>query len=309
MDNFNSHPLYRKHDLDSAMASLWNFYRQKFLPLFLIAFVASLISQFAILLIDFSKIQTMAGPDEMISYLRSKIIPLAGIMTTSLLFNVILSYYVLNKPLCNSVTVLNSIWKSLKHFIPYLIIVIIFSFAGSFVLVLGLMALIIGVFFALLYLLMISFFILPVMMSEGINIGHVISKTIRLSHKNFWPNMGWSAVLILIYLVASFIISGLIMIPFTGSFFKTLLYPQDAGSIMNVVTNPVMLILSSVANALLLPLFPIFGFILYFNGRAREEEAEIAMQNEETGNQVRVEDLYAPPRKEEEPEEGIRNKM
>jgi hypothetical protein len=72
--------------------------------------------------------------------------------------------------------------------------------------------------------------------------------------------------------------------------------------VVNLATNPLLLFLSSVVNALLMPFFPIFGFILYFNGRAREEEAEVTVYGSDTSNQVRVEDLYAPPRKEEDGE-------
>jgi predicted DNA repair protein MutK len=40
---------------------------------------------------------------------------------------------------------------------------------------------------------------------------------------------------------------------------------------MNFMTNPVYLILSALVSALYFPLLPIFGTILYFNGKAREE--------------------------------------
>ncbi|MGQ9621657.1 MAG: hypothetical protein ACUVTX_11875, partial [Bacteroidales bacterium] len=260
MTNLRIHPLYQKHNLDTVISSLWNFYKQKFLALFLISLIVSLINQFGILLIDFKEIQNIADPAEILTYLRSKIVPLSGILVISLYFNVILNYYVLNKPLDNSVNALNSTWRSIKYFLPYLIIIIIFSFVGSFILVLGILALIVGVFFAILYLIMIYFFILPVMMAEENNIGNVITRTFKLSHMNFWPNLGWSAVIILIYFVLSFILSGLVMLPFTGTFLKALISQQDIASILNVDTNPLMLVLSSISIALLLTFLPVFSF-------------------------------------------------
>jgi hypothetical protein len=121
---------------------------------------------------------------------------------------------------------------------------------------------------------MVSFFILPVMMAERINIASTISRTISLSHKNFWPNIGWTTVFLLLYIIISLVLSGIIMIPFSGSFIKTIINPEDAGKIMDLTTNPVFIILSAVVNALTIPLIPIFAYILYFNGRAREVEVQ-----------------------------------
>ena len=47
MDQFSSHPLYRRHNIDSAMSSLWEFYKKKFLSLFVISLVMSLVIQYA----------------------------------------------------------------------------------------------------------------------------------------------------------------------------------------------------------------------------------------------------------------------
>ena len=95
------------------------------------------------------------------------------------------------------------------------------------------------------------------------------------------------------------VLSGLVMLPFTGTFLKALSNPQEASSLMDIAVNPAMLLASSVASAVMMPLFPIFGFILYFNGRAREEVDEQANPKDNAGS-VRVEDLYAPPRRGEE---------
>ncbi len=299
MTNISEHPLYGKHDLDSAMSSLWDFYRKNFIALFVISLVASLISQFATLMVNFEEIKGMTSPYEIIDYFRSKIGFLALIMLASLLFNVILNYYVLIKPLDTSKGTAGIIFSSLKYFVTYLITVIIFSFAGSFILVIGLLALVVGVFFAALYLLMISFFILPALMCEGNNIGNAIGRALRLSHRNFWPNIGWSAVIILIYIVVSFVLSAIVMLPFTGTFFKALVNPENASPLINVATNPVALFLSAVSSALLMPLFPIFSFILYFSARAKEEAPLLSGISEDSGNHVRVEDLYALPEKDE----------
>jgi uncharacterized membrane protein len=143
---------------------------------------------------------------------------------------------------------------------------------------------------------MISFFILPVMMVEDGNIDHTIRRTVRLAHKNFWPNMGWTAVFIILFLVTSLILSGLVLLPFAGSFMSAFANPEDKSQIITISTSPMFILLSSAVNALTLPLFPIFAFILYFNGRAQEDNVNINPVKEEGEYKVKVEDLYSKPR-------------
>jgi hypothetical protein len=136
------------------------------------------------------------------------------------------------------------------------------------------------------------------MMAEEANIGTTIVRTIKLAHKNFWPNLGWTAVFIILYLIVSLVLSGIVLLPFAGSFLKTFANPQDTSSIMNLPTDPIFLLLSSAVNALTLPLFPIFAYIMYFNGRASEEAVVISFEPEKKEPKVTVDDLYAKPRDE-----------
>jgi len=148
-------------------------------------------------------------------------------------------------------------------------------------------------------------FFLPVLLVEGTNIGNAISRSFRLAHKGFWSNIGWTAVLILIVLVISLILSMIIMIPFSGSFFKVLADPAEAANVTSFITNPLYIILGALANAIVFPLLPIFGTILYFNGRAKEEkgtEAETGATPVTDGDdqgEVKVEDLDTKPLPEE----------
>jgi hypothetical protein len=302
MLQITDHPLYGKHNLDSAMSSLWKFYKSRFLSLFLISFVMSLITQYGSTFIDIKDLQNTTDPMVLLEKLKEFIVPILIISVVSLFFSNILHYYILHKPLDSSKNIFISILESLKYFIPYLIILIILAFFGSFAIALGLVAFIVGVFFSAIYLMMISFFILPVMMTEGINIGNTITRTARLSHRNFWNNIGWSAVLLVLVLIISLVFSSIIMIPFTGSFIKAIFNPEATGQILDVTTNPLFIILSSAANALTLPLMPIFGFLIYFNGRAREEIVQAPVYGDDN-YRVKVEDLYAKPLPEEKSEE------
>ncbi len=296
MEKINDHPLYRIHTIDSAMNSLWDFYRQKFFPLFIISFIMGLVLQYLSSLINITELQAITDINEIMLKLKDFMWPILIISVISLLFTTILHYYVIYNPLDSENNIFHCILKSLRYFFPYLIIMIFLAIAGSFALFLGLLLLFIGILFAAIYVMTLYLFILPILMVEGPSIGNTISRTFILAHRNFWSNIGWTAVFVIILLVISVVLSGIILLPFTGSFFKVFSDPGEAASLTDITTKPLYIILSAVLNAITMPLLPIYACILYFNGRAREEqnvypEPQIA----DNDGKVRVEDLYAKP--------------
>ena len=297
MDQINNHPLYKVHTIDSAMDSLWNFYKQKFLSLFLASFVMGLVLQYISALVNINEIQSITTIDEMMLKVREYLLPMLIISVVSLLFTTILHYYIIFNPLDAEVNIFRSAMQSLRYFVLYLIIMVFLALAASFALFLGLLLVVIGILFAVIYVLMIYLFILPVMMVEGPSIANTISRTITLAHRNFWSNIGWTAVFAVIVLVVSAVFSGLILLPFTGKFFQAFTNPEEASSLVEITTKPLYIILSALLNAITLPLLPIFACILYFNGRAREEKkSEWAIRkDDEPEETVKVEDLYSKP--------------
>lgn len=302
MDQFSNHPLYRRHNIDSAMNSLWEFYKKKFLTLFFVSLVMSLVIQYASTMVNMKELSSITDPMVLLEKIKGFLLPILVISLINLLFTTILQYYIIFNPVDNGNTIFVSIVKSLKYFIPYLIIMVLLAFAGSIAIVLGIFVLIVGAFFAMLYVVTIYLFILPVMMVEGTNIGTTITRTIKLTHRKFWSNIGWVSVFIIIMLVVSVIFSGIILLPFTGSFIKTIVNPDDASKLADVTTNPLFIILSAVVSALTLPLMPIFAAILYFNGKAGEDQAEPILVSDPENKRVRVEDLYAKPYSEDHPD-------
>ena len=279
MDQFSSHPLYREHDLDSAMSSLWKFYKERFLVLFFASFVMSLSIQFLTMTFDFSDFLNTTDPKEMLDKLREMIWPMIAISLASLLCTTILHYYVIYNPIDSNVTIFVSIYKSLKYYILFLIIMVFFSVFASVAMILGLMLLIIGVVFAMIYILTLFLFFMPVLMVEGPDIANAISRTFKLAHRGFWSNIGWVAIFFVILMIASMILNTLIMLPFTGSFLKSLTNPEEVMNTMDIMQNPVYVTLSALIGALYYPLIPILGTILYFNGKAREEQVSSSDQN------------------------------
>lgn len=302
MDQFSNHPLYRQHNIDSVLSSLWEFYKKNFVTLFVISLAMSLLTQYTSSLVNMKELQSVNDPMLMLEKMKGFLIPILIIFLISLLFNTIMQYYIIYNPVNKENTILVSIFRSLKYFIPYVIVMILLAFAGTIAIVLGIFVLIIGAFFAMLYVVTVYMFILPVMMAEDQNIGGTISRTLKLAHKNFWTNIGWVSIFIIIMLVVSVVLSGIILIPFTGSFIKTLIHPENASEIIDYTTKPLFIILSALVSAFTLPVMPIFACILYFNGKAGENQAQPANPVDPDSNKVRVEDLYAKPYSDDHPE-------
>jgi len=301
MSQIENHPLYRKHTIDTAINSLWDFYKTRFISLFLISLGMSLAIQYASTFVNLKELQAINDPMLMLEKFKEYLVPIVIIFLINLLFSTILQYYILYNPIDSSTSIFVSIIKGFRYYIPFLVIMVILAFVASIAIVLGLLALIIGVFFSMIYVVMLYLFILPILMVEGPGIANTISRTVTLGHRNFWSNIGWVAVFIILFIVISLILSGIILIPFTGSFLKSIINPEEAEGIVDVTTKPLFLILSAVVNAITLPLVPIFACILYFNGRAGEAQTQ-NISNYEPENRIRVEDLYAKPWSEDHPD-------
>jgi len=302
MDQLSNHPLYKKHNLDSVMNSLWEFYTKNFWVLFIVSATMSLFIQYFSSMIDMKDIQQTTDPLVMLEKMKGYVMPFTVVMLVNLLFTIILQHYIIFKPLDSSNTIFVSFYKSLTYFIPYLIVMILLAAFGIMAMVLGVLMLVVGMFFAIIYVMALYMFILPLMITEGINIGNVIKRSFQLTHRNFWPNMGWVSVFLIILIVVSVILSGIILIPFTGSFLKTLFNPEEATAVFDMAKNPVFIILSALINGLTFPLMPIFALILFFNGIAGENQKSEIKEDPSEPARVRVEDLYAKPYSDDHPD-------
>ncbi len=304
MPDYSKHPLNRSYDLDTALSTIWEFYKKWFYSLFVISFVFSLITTYLSGKVDISEIYSATEPEEIMEILSSLFGPYALILLFTFTFTLILQYYVIIKPLDPESNVF-SIGSTaiIKFFIPLLVLNIILGVFAVVAIMLGLILFIVGAFFAVLYIVMIAAFIGPVLMIENNSIGDTINNTIKLAHKRFWQNIGWVAVFVILLIVVSFILNAVIMIPFGGSFMKTITNPENAGEVLNISSRPSFILLSSLANAVTMPLFPIFSLILYFNARSG---AGSSISNDKGGNdkggKVKIEDLYADPKKDRKKE-------
>jgi hypothetical protein len=251
-------------------------------------------------MIDLKELSTMTDPMQMLEKLKELIVPILIISLINLVFSTILQYYIIYNPLDKTNNILLAAVKSMKYFIPYLIIMVLLTFFGAIAILLGVFALIIGAFFAMIYVMTLYLMVLPVLMAEGTNIAHAIQRSFSLLHRNFWPNIGWVSVFLIIMILVSVLLSSIILLPFTGGFLKSIMNPGDPSKMMDIATNPLYLFLASCVSALTFPLLPILSCILYFNGRASEEQRPQQVNPE--NDKIRVEDLYAKPYSDEHPE-------
>lgn len=293
MDLYKNHPLYRRHNIDSAMNSAWEFYKTNFLRLFSISLVMSLVIQYATTMVDIEGLQSTTDPEVMLEKLKTMIVPILIVSLLSLFFSVIIQHYILYKPVDSSNTIWTSVTKSFRYYFPFLVLMVLLTFFGSMAIALGILALIVGAFFAALYILTLYLFILPIMMIEGPDIGRTINRTFSLVHRNFWNNMGWVAVFIILLIIVSVVLSAVAMIPFSGNMIKSIFKPDNAIN-TEFTGNPLFIGLSVLVNAITLPLLPIFSCILYFNAKAGEDYI-IESQPQETEYRPTIEDLYSKP--------------
>lgn len=297
MSEYRNHPLYKAYTIDTMMNSVWEFYKKNFLVLFIVSLLFALTAQYfsSLMMIDLSSIQSETDPMALLEKLKEFMAPMAILSLINLLFSVIIQHYIIVNPVDTENNILKSFVRSLKYYIPFLILIILLSFAGAIAIVLGLFMLVVGAFFAAIYIAAIYLFILPVMIVEGTDIGRTINRVFTLLHRRFWTNFGWVSVFIAMLLVISMVLSGLILLPFSADFLKTIINPENASDVSDVTKSPLYFILTSLVNALTLPLMPVFSAILYFNAKAAEDKKQQDYLPGNDEGRVKVEDLYAKP--------------
>ena len=289
MNDYQNHPLAGAVSLDSAMTKLWDFYKKYFVGMYIISVILALLTNLASAGIDASMIQTVSDPEEMIQILKGMAGPYALVIVISLVFGVILHAWVLERPLGEPGFPVTLLKKAAVALVPYLLVMIVMGTIGIILTAFGLVLLILPGFFAMFYIATVTMFSLPLTLAESRNPGQVLTRSFTLAHRNLWPNMGWVIVVMLIVLVISLVIGALLMVPFTGTFLKSFSNPEEATALLDISRNPVYIALSSLATALVTPVFPILAFILYFRNRL-DDVQEITVDDDEEG--LKVEDLY-----------------
>ena len=305
--NFKNHSLYSVYSIDTAINSLLVFYKNNFAKLFAMSLIMAAILQYAMTYIDIASIQSENDINVLIEKMGEATIPLGIIVFLNLFFVVIIQHYIMFSPLDENSSIVNSITGSFKYLFPYIVTVTLLVIFGGMAITFGLVLLFIGAFFAALYVVTLFLFILPIMIVEGVDISHTIRRTFKLAHKDFWINIGWVAVFIALFLLITIIISGLILAPFAGNFLQSIFNPGETANYAEITQKPLYIVLLIIANALTMPLIPLLSAILYFNGIAKEDAGQRGNFTETEEKKITVEDLYAKPYFEDQPEKKYDN--
>ena len=293
MEELNKHPLAGKKDIDSAFSGIWSFYKQWFVPLFAISFVMSLIVSLISSDIDISSLQGAVEISDIMETMKSLLGIYTLVLLISLFFNILIQYYIIKKPLDEDFSLIDAAGKVLiKYYLPMLIVFILLGIFATLALIAGALLFIIGILFALPYVILFFSMAVPVMIIENTSIGDTISRLFKLVHNRFWPNMGWISIYIVLVFFFSFIVNAIIMLPFTGSIFSSMLNPEAASEVMVITKNPFFILLSSLTSALTVPLLPILGLILYYNNSEDSGLERISGSDSGKGeDKVTVDDL------------------
>jgi|WetSurMetagenome_2_1015567.scaffolds.fasta_scaffold01240_5 hypothetical protein len=286
MGNYSNHPLAGARDLDSAISLFWNFYKKNFVFLFIISLASALITSVITSNVDISKLHPSPNLDEILAFYTSNMIPILEYVLESIIFSVFLTVYVIEKPVGETFSLGKYLKKSITIIVPYLIALIFLAIPGVMLVSLGMFALVLPGIFAAFYVFTVGLFLLPVLIVEGINPSNALMRSLALTHRKFWINIGWVTIVMVLLLIFSFVITALIKVPFTGTLIKSI---QDPGTGIELAKNPLFIGLTSVADALIAPVYPILAAILYFSN-AQESYSEQVISADE--NRVRVEDLY-----------------
>jgi hypothetical protein len=291
MNDYSNHPLAGADDLDSAMSKLWAFYKKYFVGMYIISVTMGLLSGIISAGFDLSSLYSgyTGDPQQVMEMMKGMAVPYSLLLIVTFVFGVLLHAWILERPLGQENTILKVLKSSLIALIPVLIVFIVFCIAGTMLTTIGLVLLVLPGLFAVVYIMTVALFALPVTLIETRNPGTILSRSLSLAHNRFWPNIAWVIVLALIIIVIAIVITGLIMLPFSGTFFKALADPGDATAMIEMAKNPLYIGLSALATALVTPVFPILAFILYF--RNNDDDPAVMVIPEED-NKVRVEDLY-----------------
>jgi len=279
MLNYKEHPYYREMNLDHFFQYGWELYRKNFAWFFFYSFLAMILLQtFNSYLMGpyIQDVYTLAeNPENLGRALKNISLILAVSLIIYTIIGLFLTYLILNLSEKQEKGHIALFIESMsKYFFPLLGATIISGIILIFGTFLGVLALIIGALVAALYFGTVFFPLSPIVILEKLNPLEAISRSFKMVHSDFWKALSFVVVVILIYIVISLVLGALTMIPFATDFMDLLSNPEsyNAEEITSTMLNPLQLILSSVSNALLLPLFPIFGVLLYLNLKHKEDQ-------------------------------------
>lgn len=272
--DIKNHSLFQDMEVDSVLSNVFRIYLKKFVILFIFSFVAVFLIQLLFYQLGFWELYKVSFTDtenflRVYSQLMGKI---AIVSVTSIVIYGILNAFLVNyliksdlDPSLSSGDIFGeSIKKHAIHMIFFLILSTLMLVAGMFI---GVIAFIIGMFFALIYL---GTVLIPggtIIVAEDKNAIETIGRTFQLVHKDFWSVLGSLILFILIMILVSLVLTALMAIPFVISFIDNWGEVDNIAEMFNTNFYDIgiwSVILNSLVSAATYPLYAIISVVLYF---------------------------------------------
>ena len=286
MIDIKQHSLYKPMEVDSVLSNIFNIYFKKFGVLFIYSFVAAFIIQMTFYKIGFLELTKLTDPEDLIKMIfemRKEI--LIGSIVYFMIYGSLISFlvnYLIKSDIDSKTHVGDILGESVRkysiHMIFFLILSTLILIAGAF---LGIIALIIGSFFAMIYLGTVLITGGTIIVVEEKNAIDVIGRTFILAHKDFWSALGSVVLFVLIMLLISIVMSAIISIPFVIMFFDNW---HETGSIRDLFNMQMYdigiwsVVLNSLVSAITYPLNAILSVVLYFKLKYTEDQKTLSVQ-------------------------------
>ncbi len=270
-----SRSYYRPTSLERIFSDLFDIYKRHFGWLFFISFFSLLLLQPVLLRFQASYTDLLARLEEdptlLVTFYR-KFLGVAVLMLAYYAFlQPFIILFVVRREEDPSVSVGKIFVETLrKYFLRSfgILLATVFIMVGGTIL--GLLALVIGALFSLLFLVVVLYPVEAVLVMEDEGIFASIGRSMKLVLKDFWRVTGYILLFLLFYMMASMILSTITMIPYAGKFLGDLFSSsQDASGLgfLSYMSNPLYVVLNTLTSALLQPLGPILSLLVYFHVR------------------------------------------
>lgn len=286
MIDFKQHHLYKPMEVDTVLSKIFTLYFKKFFVLFISSFIGVFIIQMILFHLGFGDLYTTSDPEEMVKMLPDLMGKISVVSITSVIIygflNAFLVSYIIKSDNNSNIhagdILIESLRKYAIHMIFFLILSMLIVIAGAF---LGIIALIIGSFIAMIYLGTVLMVGGTIVVVEEKNAIDTIGRCFALTHKDFWPALGIVVLFILIMLLISLVMSAIISIPIVIMFFENF---RETGNIIeafnlqNYDIGIWSILLNSIVGALTYPLYAILSVVLYFKLKYTEDQKELPLQ-------------------------------
>lgn len=284
MENYQDHPLYQPMDFEALFTQTFQIYKKHFGWLFLYSFIGILLMSllfFATNLRESLTYDFVYNPEQVGGVMGKLFLFLFILFIGYSLLYLFIHYFIIYQYIEPEKSHSILFIEAMRKFaLPYLLIILIITIIMTVSMTIGLFLLIVGMFVALGYFGTIFLPVTPALIIEKEDAITTITRCFRLGHLDFWATLGALVVIFILLMVASMILSGIAMAPFSIDMFK-LLNPNTAlemiesgESILSFMT-PGFVLVSSIVNAITFPIIPIFAVLVYFKLKYREDHGQV----------------------------------